>query len=73
VTHADPKLPLTYSEVRASIAPRQGFRQWLATKLARAAEADRRRRDMLKLLEMPDSVVRDIGLTRTDVIRMLRR
>jgi uncharacterized protein YjiS (DUF1127 family) len=73
VTHADPRLLLTYRNLKSAFAPRRPLGARLAAMLARIAEADRRHRDMQRLSELPDYVLRDIGLTRYDVARMARR
>ena len=73
MTHADPRLLLVYQDLKASCTPRRTLRARLAAMPARIAEADRRHRDMQRLSEMPDYLLRDIGLTRTDIARKARR
>ena len=73
MTHADPRLLLAYQALKAARTPRRTLRAQLAAILARLAEADRRYRDMHRLREMPDYLLRDIGLHRGDIAHRARR
>jgi uncharacterized protein YjiS (DUF1127 family) len=73
MTHADPRLLLTYQALKGARTPRRTLCARLAAMLARLAEADRRNRDILRLREMPDYLLRDIGLDRGDISHRARR
>ena len=73
MTHADPTLLLTLRGLRASFAPPRPLRERLSAMLQRIAESNRQHRDMQRLSEMPDYLLRDIGLSRYDVAQMFRR
>jgi uncharacterized protein YjiS (DUF1127 family) len=44
-------------------------RRFVARMLAALVRADRRRRELAHLRELPDEILRDVGLTRADVWR----
>ena len=52
------------------LRPSRGFtlRGWFAAIVTRSREAARKRRDYRILMEMDDYLLRDIGLTRGDIV-----
>jgi len=45
-----------------------GIRSWIGAIIAHFRDAARKRRDYQRLLSMSDAELRDIGVTRTDVL-----
>ena len=73
MTYADPRLLLTYRVLRGLLAPRQTLNARLSALLERVVEADRRYRDLHNLRELPDHLLRDVGLHRGDLARLAGR
>ncbi len=73
MTHADPRLLLTFRRLQAAYEPAPSVLERLRAGLARVVEADRRRRELQRLTEMPEYLLKDVGLTRADVAGILRR
>ena len=70
MTYADPRLLLAYRRLRGLLAPRLTLHARLSALLERVVEADRRYRDLHKLRELPDHLLRDVGLHRGDLARL---
>jgi uncharacterized protein YjiS (DUF1127 family) len=73
MTYADPRLLLAYRQLRGVLAPRQTLNARFSAFLERVVEADRRSRDLQTLCDLPDHLLRDIGLHRDDLARLAGR